>query len=145
MAEPLTWGKGKGCSFLNSKCIKSDKTSAFPDSFCMPLDEDGCSFNNAGYGVCGTSLPLTNSKLPSDYNYYGGNKIVMDQFADNCPYYNTHPQTFCGNSDNTPINLDGKERFGSGSSCFTGTLNGGSQTKPYCFKKTVFFIYQLFC
>jgi len=144
MAEPLSWGKGKGCSFLTSKCVKSDKTSAFPDSFCMPLGEDGCTFGNRGYGVCGTTLPLTNSELPSDYNYYGDNKIVLDQFADNCPYFTDYSNAACGDSSNSPINLPGKEYFGSGSSCFTGTLMSGSVNKPYCFKKTVFFVNYFF-
>ncbi len=140
MAEPFTWGKGKGCSFLNSKCVKSDKTSAFPGTFCMPLESYGCNFEQSGFGVCGNWKKETDSDLPSDFNYYGGDRIVSDGYADNCPYNYLDSRYKCQDSSNVPVFLPGGEYYGAGSSCFSGSLSGTSDEYPYCFKRTVCFL-----
>lgn len=133
MAEPVTWGKNKGCSFLTSKCVES-KEPLFSDMFCMPLEGYGCTFDNSGYGICGTNVNSEDSDLPSSYNYYGGDRVILDMFADNCPY--NFLQARCQDSTTSPGFLD-KEYFGSGSSCFTGSLVNPSKEVPYCFKRTV--------
>ncbi len=140
MAEPMFWGKGKTCDFLDTKCIIS-KATAFSDHFCTKLDVDSCTFSNEAYGVCGNTVKTdTSSSLNSNWNYFGSNIVVIDSFADNCPYYYSYSLTECQDSSNSAINLSGGEYFGEGSSCFTGTL-GNSGTKssqaPFCFKYTV--------
>jgi len=135
MAEPFTWGKGQGCDFLDKTCVKSDKTSRFPDHFCTPLKSDGCTLSYSGVAVCGNVLDIASAELPASYNYFGNNLVVVDQFADNCPYYMGYSNGNCEESHEGSLRSP-KEYYGPGSSCFMGDLSGSSQTYPYCLKKT---------
>jgi len=135
MAEPIFWGKGLGCNFLDTKCIDSNKATAFPTHYCTTLDVDRCSFSGEAYAVCGTNYIYKSPSLPSAWNYFGDNTAVIDIFADNCPYYYAYHNAVCRDSSNTDINLPGGEYFGQDSNCFTGTLGTGTTT-PYCLKNT---------
>jgi len=141
MAEPMFWGKGQGCDFLDTPCLDSNGETSFPDFFCTNTGEDGCSYTNGGYAICGTNdMSVTDSSLNSNFDYFGGNVVMRDRFADNCPYYVNYLDGNCGDESNEDINLEGSEYFGSKSSCFTGTLGENkakSQKSSYCFKKTV--------
>jgi len=135
MAEPMFWGKDKGCDFLDKTCVKSDKTSRFPDHFCTPLQSEGCSLLNTGYGYCGHNKEETSDALPSSENYFGGNIIVIDKYVDNCPYFRKYANGDCEEPRDEPIRSP-KESYGPGSSCFVADLFGTSQNYGYCFKKT---------
>jgi len=135
-AEPIFWGKNQGCDFLRTKCLNTNLQTAFPTHYCTKLDVDSCTFSNEAYGVCGTTVTRKSSSLLSAYDYWGDKRIVIDSFADNCPYYYSYTSTECKDASNSAINLDGGEYFGAESNCFTGTLNSGS-TLPFCFKNTV--------
>jgi len=137
MAEPVFWGKGQGCDFLDTKCVDSSLNTAFPEHFCTTLDVDMCTFSKEAYAVCGTTnANRKSSSLNSAFNYWGDNTVVLDRFADNCPYYFAYTSTECKDATNSDINLPGGEYFGAESNCFTGTLNYGS-TIPFCLKNTV--------
>ncbi len=143
MTEPMFWGKGKGCEFLDTKCINKDKESAFPDHFCSALGTDSCTFGNQAYAMCGMSnITQKDAKLNPAFNYFGDNTIVDDEFSDNCPYYAAYSQSECRDSTNTPVRLPTGEYFGEGSQCFTGTLGEMSaleEDSPLCLKKFVSF------
>jgi len=141
LAEPMLWGKGQGCDFLETKCINpTTKQTAFPGYFCNNLGQNSCSFGDQAYGVCGNTDPTYKKpSLDSAFNYWGDNTAVLDIFADNCPYYVAYTSTECKDDTNEPFNLPEGESFGYNSSCFTGTLlNTGtpSATKSYCFQRT---------
>jgi len=136
MAEPMFWGKGQGCDFLRTKCLDSSLNTAFPTHYCTTLDVDRCTFSNEAYGVCGTNYDAKSSNLNSAFNYWGNNRVIIDSFADNCPYYYAYSQTECKDASNIAVSLPGGEYFGEGSNCFTGTLNRGSRA-PFCLKNAV--------
>jgi len=135
-AEPTYWGKNQGCTFLDTKCVNSNLQTAFPTHYCTTLDVDRCTFSNEGYAVCGNTQRIRSSSLNSNFNYWGDNTVVIDSFADNCPYYFAYTRAECKDASNSAIYLPGGEYFGAESNCFTGTLNSGS-TIPFCLKNTV--------
>ena len=56
MSEPMFWGKGKGCEFLNTKCLGPVAKSNFTDHFCRDFGKQTCSYDRATYSYCGSSL-----------------------------------------------------------------------------------------
>jgi len=140
MAEPMFWGKGKGCAFVNSKCVDTTtKQATITDSFCNDLGNIGCTFGAQGYGVCGTNdLTQKDTSMDTAFNYWGDFRKMADSFADNCPYYSFYSGAECRDSSNEPRNLPTGEYFGEESRCFTGTLGVQKAlptTSPMCIKK----------
>ncbi len=85
-AEPMTYGKNKGCAFLDTKCV--DPSTGLPNfsEFCSPLTSRQVSYTKRGFCYCGT--PVTDnmsSSLTSAFNYWGNGTTMIDSFADNCP------------------------------------------------------------
>lgn len=131
--EPFTWGKNKGCNFLNGACMQSGTQANF-EEFCAPLQRQGCTFSGRAVGVCGATSRYTSSSLPSVWNYFGGNTIVLDSFSDNCPYYLGYPDADCEDPKNRG-NL-ASEVFGVNSRCFSGTLTLAASARSrtgFCF------------
>jgi len=140
MAEPMFWGKGKGCDFIDKKCVDTTtKLATFTDSFCNDLAKDGCTFGAQGYGVCGTkNIAEKDTSMNNAFNYWGDFRVMRDSFADNCPYYSFYSKGECRDNTNTAINFPGGEYFGEESRCFTGTLGvqkALTQNSPMCLKK----------
>jgi hypothetical protein len=117
MAEPLSWGKGEGCSFVNGSCAVNGVPKF--DEFCQ-AGKFGCSATGRAAVTC------------SGY----------DTFSDGCSWYVPYSYNDC--EDPTSIDyaaLPTKEVYGSGtgSRCFTGNLYqsySSSGTYGYCFKFT---------
>jgi len=143
MAEPMLWGKGQGCDFLETKCIDSSHQTDFPGYFCDTLGVDSCSFGDQAYGFCGTPDPTEKATtMDSNFDYWGDKTEIYDSFSDNCPYWISYTGTECRDDTNEAVNLPNGEIFGEQSSCFTGTLGNfvakGSDA-AFCFKKYVIF------
>jgi len=116
MQEPIYWGKGKGCSFLDSRC-SSQKFS----EFCGTMGAGGCTFHGKNGGYCGNS----------------GGGSVLDRFADNCPYVAAYSNMDCEDPGDERGAYLAAEGYGEGSKCFMGTLYPGSalsKARAYCFK-----------
>ena len=140
LAEPITYGKNKGCSFLDTPCIGSGGTSAF-EEFCTPLLNFDCSWTQRGGATCGSGSIITNPSLPSTMNYWGNNTGVSDVYSDNCPTYQIYSNLDCEDSTQQPTStLPSAEFYGYGGKCFMTTLSDVgwySSAYAYCFKKTV--------
>jgi len=138
MSDPMFWGKGKGCDFLNTKCINSDGTTQFPDHFCTNMDQWTCTYDKQSYGSCGTSAfykQFTPLQKGAEFDYLGdGSVLSVDPYSDNCPYIFSDGQTECKNSRNQEFAVRGGQYFGPGSACFTGTLNKAWIDAPSCLK-----------
>jgi len=137
-AEPITYGKNKGCDFLDTPCVDQTGKSAFPE-FCSPLTSMQPYWTRRGVGVCGAQSVTTSASLLSRYNYWGDNTVVTDVYADNCPNVRIYINLDCEDSTlQTFATLGNKESYGFGSKGFTGTLNSGSfpltSTFGYCFQ-----------
>lgn len=145
MSEPFSWGKGKGCSFVNCSCVKENSAvPRFPE-FCSPLARQGCTYTGRAIGYCGNTAEdlTTNDSLLPRWNYWGNDTVVKDIFADNCPYYNAiaGSSTDCEDPTNKAFALLSEEIYGPTSRCFTGTLSLSSSPNydSYCFKTQVDF------
>jgi len=137
MAEPMTWGKGKGCHFLNTKCIDDEGDIEYPDSFCDEIGKLSCSFDNQAYSICGTKDLLKSGSLKHEYDYTNTGIILSaDGLSDNCPYQVPFGMAECKNSRNRPSIAMQGEYFGPESACFTGTLakNFERVFRPFCFE-----------
>jgi hypothetical protein len=110
MAEPLVYGQGKGCGFLNSYCKNSYGQPRFSE-FCNQ-GASGCTAEGRFGAYCGA-----------------------DSFSDNCPYMQPYSNSDCENP--ASMRTIAAESHGIGSKCFMASLypSGaiGRET-PYCFK-----------
>jgi len=139
-AEPMTYGKNRGCEFLDTPCMsKETKTSNFPEEFCTGLTTVGSFYTGRGVGPCGAGTSLnTQSSLRSSFDYWGNKTIVADKFADNCPHTRVYTNIDCEDSTlQSSAFASDSEYYGFGAKGFVGTLS--PQDSPlntpygYCF------------
>ena len=137
MAEPVYWGKNKGCTFLSGACIDKTTFKANFDEFCSPLKASACTFHRRSGGYCGATSITTNAKLLPNFDYWGNKTIVTDSFADNCPYIRAYSNVDCHDPKDESRAVLAAEVYGTGSLCFMGTLypTGALAKKTaYCLK-----------
>lgn len=117
MAESISWGKNKGCDFIFTKCVDQTFQPAFPE-FCGPYGSTGCTFDGRFLSYCAAySNVYTSPDLPASMNYWNNNTVVLDPFADNCPYQNAFSNGDCTDPANSNLGFIG-DYFGPGASCF---------------------------
>ena len=145
-AEPMSYGKNQGCVFLDTKCMNSTTLKPNFKEFCSPLTSKGVSWTRRGYGFCGSQNLKASSYLKSEFDYWGNNTYVDDNFADNCPQILMGYQTEIDCEDtfqSEKARLYPVEFFGFGSKAFMGTLSPKDVPYPsydgYCFKNKVKF------
>ena len=76
------FGKGRGCEFINQKCIINQKTN-FPNEFCLSQQGPRCTNSHLFYGSC--YLGSYHSSIPSQYQYFGSSTFGGFSAADYCP------------------------------------------------------------
>lgn len=123
-AQDIKWGKGKGCAFLNEKCIEEKRSNKFlkrnlvystkyKNEFCTNFNEEQCSINRKFRGVCAVREYESKGQIPIEYNYFSKNKDYkndiggVDSFGDYCPY---------------PLEIRDKESYSPIGNCISGTL-----------------------
>lgn len=111
-AEPYSYGKGQGCSFINGKC---GSTAQF-DEYCNGGASRGCSPTGRGGGSC-----------------------QSDSLTEGCRYYFPTQQNDCENENGEDYaRFPSLETYGrsAGSRCFAGNLNSRNSNSPtsFCFK-----------
>lgn len=143
MAEPMTWGQGRGCPFAtNGACMNTavtPKVSNYPE-FCSTLLERGCSYTSREGAMCGNFGIYTDFTLNSNLNWWGNYTEVADAYSDNCPIYQAFSNTDCEDPDNIGTAKISGSSSGYGSKCFMGTLSSSGSARPfgsYCFTPTV--------
>jgi len=143
MAEPLFWGKGKGCDFLNTPCVtkvNGQIQTKFPDHYCTDLEDTECTFTGYSIGFCGTESDNKNTSIHSAFNYFGDGREMIDGFADNCPYYYAYSNLNCLDPNDGIRALIDAEKWGRKSMCFSGTLKKREaypSKRSYCFPQNV--------
>jgi hypothetical protein len=83
VAEPLLWGRGKGCAYVTERCVGGADGPL--DGFCDANGATGCTADRRAQGVC--NLVTYTSDLPAAYQYFPGQPNVggrLDE-ADYCP------------------------------------------------------------
>jgi len=136
-AEPTYWGYLDGCAFLDTKCVNpSTKRTAFSE-FCTTFNAYGCYASGTWGGFCGNTKISKAKTLDADINYFGDKRLVLDPYADNCPFINPYSNMNCEDSANQKSSVFSGEGYGYGAKCFMGTLYSKkalSTQRPYCFK-----------
>jgi len=117
VAEPLYWGKGKGCSFLTGSCLSGSPPVAVSSEFCASTVQQGCNFENTGAGVCFTG---TSTVTNTAWNYFGNGTTGVDGFADNCPSIGAYSNRYCG-TGGMAMGYS-PEYFGANSACFVSSV-----------------------
>jgi hypothetical protein len=134
------FGKNKGCSFLNNKCIVG--SSPISEEFCVRQRQPMCSQSRTSKGFCG--IYQYTSSIPSQYQYFSEPSIGGFSPANYCPVTNVdnsdtdyYPSN-CKVGTST-LNGDYGEVMGSNSFCFLSSLlpTSSSQNITYqsiCYK-----------
>lgn len=103
-AQGIKWGKGKGCDFLNEKCINEipskhflkkntfTYTTKFKNEFCTNFNEEQCSINRKFRGICAVREFPGKGIIPPEFNYFSKSTENQNdiggitEFGDYCPY-----------------------------------------------------------
>ena len=77
------FGKGKGCGFLNQRCITNEKVLS-ENEFCNSPSQPRCFSGRTGRGICYLSSNIK-EQIPREYQYYSSSKKGGFYPADFCP------------------------------------------------------------
>ena len=118
------FGKNKGCSFFDKKCIE-DGSTEFKDEFCTSQNQYFCSRTKISKGQC--ILNQYSNTIPKRYRYFSDDDTGGFEPANFCPVSNTPSQnndyypTSC-NIGTSSINIEYGEVIGNSSFCFISSL-----------------------
>ncbi len=115
------FGKNKGCSFFNQKCIVNERATF--DDFCDESNEPLCSSSKTIKSSC--YLITYPSQVPTAYQYFSNTRRGGFTYADYCPI----PYESRDNSDSFPKHC----QFGSSSSNYGEKLGSNS----FCFMSSI--------
>ena len=116
------FGKNKGCSFLNNKCIINNKPIS--DEFCVSPKEPMCTKSRTAKGYCGVYIY---SSVPTQYQYFSEPTYGGFLPVDYCPVANeantdtVYYPTNCKYGTST-LSSEYGETIGSNSFCFLSSL-----------------------
>lgn len=120
LAGAFTYGRGKGCGFLEQSCVQNG-TTPFPDYFCTAPGEScktwsrirGCSHDRLAKAVCGNCIH--DEPLPAEYQHFRNPRMGgRQQYMGYCPYW--EPYSFCREGPASGPNYYG-ETWGAQSRC----------------------------
>ncbi|KAF5222529.1 hypothetical protein ECC02_004335 [Trypanosoma cruzi] len=130
MAEPMTWGKGTGCEFLENKCSEAkDFSTKYPHMFCDDSDKETlrCTSDRRHVGTCTATI-------------VEGKGSLADK--DFCPVVSSYFHNVSGTKYNTcsdeNVNYLPGSLTGSGSWCLDAELletkdgNGHKSVRGVC-------------
>ena len=118
------FGKNKGCSFFDKKCIE-DGSTEFKDEFCTSQNQYFCSRTKISKGQC--ILNQYSNTIPKRCRYFSDDDTGGFEPANFCPVSNTPSQnndyypTSC-NIGTSSINIEYGEVIGNSSFCFISSL-----------------------
>lgn len=127
-AEPLAWGKSRGCTFLSSYCINSATKLPISSEFCQQLNTQGCTADYTTKALCAVKV---GAPAYTAWNYFNNNTVSVDPYADNCPYFIPYSQGDCRNPSHDTHEVLFEEKYGSKSKCFVGTLTKNQYSLYY--------------
>ena len=126
MADPLYWGKGKGCAFTDNPCLSGSPPTASSSEFCTTPLGSGCDLEHTAAASCFT---YTGTVSNTNWDYFGtGTTVASDSYSDNCPWYVGYSNRICG-----PTGSAGgvsPEYFGTDSACFYSWVSHTSMNYP---------------
>ena len=128
------FGKNKGCSFLNNKCISNGVPIS--EEFCTTPRQPMCTHSRTSKGFC--AIYEYTSTIPSDYQYFDNPYYGGFYPANYCPVANyissstDYYPSNC-NAGTSTLHSDYGETMGSNSFCFLSSLlpTSSSQNSTY--------------
>ncbi|EGG13346.1 hypothetical protein DFA_11107 [Cavenderia fasciculata] len=131
-AEPLLWGKDKGCDFVYS-CGAKERKTGWKDYFCVDMSKSSCSPDRLGRGVCNLKN-YGNARLPLERRPFPPTMKLLTRFAgleffSYCPF-NEAKDDFCFDTTDGKTKLAG-EVFGETSKCYKMKTGGVVQSACY--------------
>ena len=88
-AEPLAWGRGAGCAFVESACIDKASGAVLPEGsslFCTTAAEAGCTSDRKRRGAC-ARLQYASAITPASQRYFDDAAAGGPAFFDYCPVF----------------------------------------------------------
>eukprot|EP00743_Colponemidia_sp_Colp-15_P010577 GILK01011667.1.p1 GENE.GILK01011667.1~~GILK01011667.1.p1 ORF type:complete len:706 (+),score=76.99 GILK01011667.1:163-2118(+) len=122
-AQPLAWGYGAGCGFVENSCVVNGVVQS-PSVFCDAQSAQGCTPDRRFQATC--SFAQYSSSLPDFYRHYPQAKVGgIDTFADYCAYFVPSPSSSCVDSSRAVDQAAGLlgVAYGTSSRCFQGTYS----------------------
>ncbi|EAL73588.1 hypothetical protein DDB_G0268270 [Dictyostelium discoideum AX4] len=128
LAEPLMWGKGLGCDWLDD-C--NEKSWNLPGYFCQDSSKRYCSPTRVGKGVC--NVKISSSDILVAYRHFNDSHTYGDIIADGCPFYDIPSNQYCVDASNqASANTQISEKYGEDSRCFEYTDTTTSNSNMVC-------------
>jgi hypothetical protein len=132
------FGKGRGCSFLNSKCVINGKTN-FPNEYFLNSNEKVCFSGRSAKGISGVK---NQEKIPKNYQYFSDPSLGGRLSADYCPIAretfvdNYFMATSCNYGISNLPSYFG-EIIGPYSNCFISSLRPVNDTSLLDYKQSI--------
>ena len=127
------FGKNKGCSFLNQKCIVNK--NAISEEFCTQSQQPKCLASRTYKGFCGIyDYSKYGYTIPSNYQYFDNPNLGGFAAANYCPVaeYSDSQTDFypdsCQNGTSI-LHSDYGEKMGENSFCFVSSLLPASSSQ----------------
>lgn len=121
-ADQVSYGKGKGCNYFNTKCVVNG-VAQFSE-FCDKSAGNGCSYYNTRKAYC--NIAAWSGALPTPFQYFANSTWgSSDVYPDFCPYVLPYSNGDCRGRGPNPTYTQPVafgEVVGDSSMCFTGTL-----------------------
>lgn len=129
-AIPLSFGKGGGCGFIDSKC--NTEAGGLGKFWCNEFAANNnptkfCTFDRRGIGYC--NARKYSSALPAQFQYFSDPTVGGGDFVDKCPYVAAYSNRECSyereayDATTAAAEADLGFYFGAGGRCFdTGGL-----------------------
>ncbi|KAL1500700.1 hypothetical protein AB1Y20_013347 [Prymnesium parvum] len=81
-AEPLLWGRGRGCAFAAARCDGAAWRAA--GYFCGAAGGEACTLGRRGVGYC--TLTSHAAPLPPQFRYFSDPRLGGGALEDYCPF-----------------------------------------------------------
>ncbi len=137
--EPLLWGRGRGCAFVNGKCSgPAWKAGGYFCEASSGPEREACTVGRLSSGYC-TLREHASPILPSSHRYFTDPRLGGRPMEDHCPIVSAYSDWNCremprgdaAERAERAAREQGEERSGA-SRCFTSSLHNGSAiSAPY--------------
>ena len=136
-AAPLTFGRGAGCGFTESKCntLEGGLGKYWCDDSPSQEPAKSCTFDRRSIGYCNTQT--YSAPLDCWFQYFSDPRVGGVEFVDKCPYVVTYSNRGCAYQRQYAANEQATQSaeadlgfyFGAGGRCFdTGGLKRSTAT-----------------
>ena len=124
VAQPLLWGRDRGCAFATGECIAPSSGAPLDGRhFCNEAMQAGCTTDLRARGYC--NMVTYSSALPAGYRHFGADPTQGGSLsvADYCPFYQSWSNGACDDAANLPGRNYRAEAYGPSSRCLATAVS----------------------